>query len=108
MLLDKEVKRQMHMDDSRFECIKRMQEWFFSDVIILLDKVLADDEDDPEYSANTTYTRLELCLNFQNMFLNTQFKDISEFLFFCGYSEEDVSRFLKKCDNETQRYKGRL
>ena len=47
------------------ECIKYISDWYFADTVELLDLVLDDDIEDPQYSAITTLNRLWVYLQYK-------------------------------------------
>ena len=81
--------------------IKEIIGWFVSDTIELIDKVLDDDDNDPQYSAVTAVTRIQLYLTYKNE-LNTI--EISDFLLNSGYSNEDIEILKRKYDKELPEY----
>ena len=92
-------------------CIEEIVGWYTSDVFILLDNVLTDDMEEPEFSANTVYLRLKQIIKFQRLYsdsANLPFdineKDIHDYLLLNGYTHTDVELFQKKCRYENIRY----
>ena len=86
-------------------CIVKIEKWFESDAIILLDSVLTDDSVEPEYSANTAYLRLEMIVDFHKLYLGEVYRDVSDYLLKHGYTNEDVDLLNKKRIDEDQRKK---
>ena len=95
-----------HNNISVHECIERIEKWFLSDTFIFLDEVLTDDENDPEYSANTAYSRLQYIVDYHRLYLGDNVRDVEDFLLKNRYSKEDVDLLKQKCREETARYQG--
>ena len=87
-----------------FECIERIEKLFWYDTIVLLDCVLSDDSDTPEYSANTVYNRLEDVVEFQRLYFDEKIYTVSDLLIKNGYSTEDADLLDKKRFEEDRRY----
>lgn len=49
------------------DCIEDIVGWYTSDVFILLDNVLTDDMEEPEFSANTVCLRLKQIIYFRRL-----------------------------------------
>ena len=73
------------------ECIERIVGRYWSEAFILLDKVLSNDPNDPEYSANTVYHCLENVVTFQNLYYGEKIPNVADYLRNNGYSEEDIT-----------------
>ena len=86
------------------KCTCQIVRLFYYDSITLLDKVLSDNINDPEYSANTARNRLEMVLTYYNLKNENKICSIVEFLKQIGYSAEDISILQIKCERETQRH----
>lgn len=86
------------------KCTCQIVRLFYYDSITLLDKVLSDNIDDPEYSANTARNRLEMVLTYYNLKNENKISSIVELLKQIGYSAEDISILQVKCERETQRH----
>lgn len=65
----------------REECINTICNYFLSDTIELLDLVLFDDVEDPQYSAITTYNRFYYYLQYMKQ-SNMNDEDINVFFFY--------------------------
>ena len=65
--------------------------YFVSDTIELFDRVLDDDENDPQFSAVTTAKRIGLYLQYRKI-PDTK-NEISKFLLSSGYNQEDLKTF---------------
>lgn len=72
------------------QCIKDIAEWFINDSIEVLDNVLSDDLNDPQYSANTAYHRLELYLLFSSLENSDNLITVNDYLVDSGYSKADI------------------
>ena len=77
-------------DDKLSCCIEKIAEWFRNDTFRFIDLVLADDRDDPEYSANSAYHNLELVVEFQKLYYGVEYKDADDCLIKNGYSVEQI------------------
>ena len=87
------------------EILNHIIQWYFADTIELLDMVLDDDPDDPQYSAITTLNRLWVYQQYQNKAdKDHPCRDISSLLEKLGYSSEDVALFQKKAREEYKIY----
>ena len=82
-----------------------------SDVFILLDNVLTDDVEEPEFSANTVCLRLKQIIKFRKLWfgsaslpLEINEKDIQDYILSKGYSHDDVELLQKKCLFENIRH----
>lgn len=84
--------------------VTRIVEWFESDAIILLDRVLTDDPVEPEYSSNTAYNRLKLVVEFQNVYRGKAYSDVEDYLLTSGYTKKDVDLLNQKRAEEDARY----
>ncbi len=83
-------------------CIEKIEQWFRYDTISLLDCVLTDDENDPDYSAVTVYSRLEQVVKFQELYCDIKYKDVFDYLSQSNYSSEDVERFKQRILEENK------
>lgn len=83
--------------------IKKIVRLFYYDTIELLDDVLSDDSDDPEYSANAVYKRLQLVRSFHGLFYHCDVPSLDTILEQGGYKLDDILRFHKKCEAEKKR-----
>ena len=82
-------------------CIDRIVKTYFYNVITLLDCVLTDDLEDPQYSAITACNRLNEYLHYQEL-QGDQKKDALEFLGDLGYSQEDIDLLMAKVEKEKE------
>ena len=92
-------------------CIEDIVGWYTSDVFILLDNVLTDDVEEPEFSANTVCLRLKQIIKFRKLWfgsaslpLEINEKDIQDYILSKGYSHDDVELLQKKCLYENIRH----
>ena len=83
------------------ECVEKIVEWYIGDTIELLDLVLTDDLEDPQYSAITTCKRLNEYLLYQELRGN-QKKDLTELLMGSGYTQEDIDLLMVKKEQEKE------
>lgn len=87
------------------ECVEKIVKWYIGDTIELLDLVLTDDLEDPQYSAITTCKRLNEYLLYQELRGN-QKKDLTELLRESGYTQEDIDLLMVKKEQEKELIKG--
>ena len=91
------------------ECIQHISAWYFSDTIELLDLVLCDDEEDPQYSAITTMNRLWIYIQYQKKLnKDCEYDSVASLILKSGYSSEDVALFKKKVLEERDIYHGTI
>ena len=83
------------------ECVEKIVEWYIGDTIELLDLVLTDDLEDPQYSAITTCKRFNEYLLYQELRGN-QKKDLTELLMGSGYTQEDIDLLMVKKEQEKE------
>ncbi len=81
------------------DVINKILELFLSDTIELLDRVIDDDINDPQFSAIGTIERLNLYFKYFN--LDTS---INDFLLSSGYSSNDIEIFLDKYRAECKNF----
>ncbi len=98
-MLDKEKE-----DRELCDCIEKMEKLFLYDTITLLDCVLTDDPDDPEYSANMAYSRLETVMKFQSLYFGEKTNDVASFMLKEGYTQDDVDLFMANRMYEDRRH----
>ncbi len=88
-------------DEKRLSsCLKKIIKYFESETIILLDRVLADDEDNAEYSAVTCWKNLETLLEVKELYCKEPHMVISDYLLMLQYTEEEISILKKRKQNE--------
>ena len=97
------------MQDSIFNkdfklCIELIEKWFRYDTFIFLDCVLTDDENNPEYSANTVYKYFSQIVIFQNQYYGKNYKSVEDFLLANGYSIDDINLLKNKRISEDARH----
>ena len=87
------------------ECIEYISDWYFSDTVELLDLVLDDDSEDPQYSAITTLNRLWVYLQYKKKTDRSyECNSISDLFKKMGYTPEDIALFRKKAQEERKIY----
>lgn len=77
------------------DAINDIINWFEADTIAFIDKVLADDKINPEYSAITCNNRIIRLIQLEKN-INKKCKSVEEYLYNIGYNEEDIKNFLLK------------
>lgn len=85
-----------NVQEERADCIHNIAEWFVCDTITLLDCVLEDGEEDPQFSANTVYRRLEEVVRFRNLYGEASYESVADYLLKNRYSREDVDLLERK------------
>ena len=90
------------------KCVESMAKFFFSDTIELLDMVLEDDIEDPQYSAIIAVNRLWTYLQYKQM-TDEEFatKDVETLLSKLGYAQ-DVDLLRQKAREERKIYHGTI
>ena len=84
------------MDSKEFkECIEEIFKWFSSETFILLDSVLTDDKENPEFSANTVLANLENMVSFERLYYGREYDSISDYLLKNHYKQEDIDDLLR-------------
>ena len=92
--------------EDKDKLIKEIAEWFYIGTVTLLDKVLGDDLEDPQFSAETTLGRIKLWLSFKKEFYGEDIDtDAFEWMIQSGYTEEDVELFKWMIDDEHNKFK---
>ena len=84
------------------DIIERIIGYFVSDTIELFDRVLDDDENDPQFSSVTTAKRIGMYLQYRKI-PDTK-HEISRFLLNSGYNKEDLENFWDKYTKEFPDY----
>ena len=85
-------------------CIQYMCKWYLSDTIELLDLVLNDNDEDPQYSAITTLNRFWIYLEYQKKIGDCECNNVASFLEKIGYSINDIDLFREKVRAERDIY----
>jgi len=85
-------------------CIEEVFRMYEADTIILLDRVLTDDETEPELSANTVYRRLEQIVRFRSLYYGEKTESVDAFLSVCSYSRTDIDDLHRRMASEDRRY----
>ena len=87
------------------ECIKYISDWYFADTVELLDLVLDDDIEDPQYSAITTLNRLWVYLQYKKKSdMSYECDSVSSLFKKMGYTPDDIALFRKKAQEERKIY----
>ena len=84
------------MDDSLISIVNL----FESDTIELLDLVLNDSEEDPQYSAKSTINRINDLIQFYKIYCNKNIGTVRQYLKSAGYEEKDIDLLFKKQKEE--------
>ena len=86
----------IELDDNLISIIN----WFESDTIELLDLVLDDSEEDPQYSANSTIGRINDLMQFYKKYCNKNIGTVRQYLKRSGYEKKDVDLLFAKQKEE--------
>jgi len=86
------------------KCIESIEMGYWYDTLTLLDCVLTDDPVEPEYSANTVYSRLEEIVAFQNLYFKLKVSSVADLMQKNGYSNEDVELLMQRRIDEDKRH----
>ena len=93
-------------DKTQRMCLEQLANHFIHwDALDLLNRVLADNEKKPEYSAITASKLLELGRRFQILFYGRNIPDLASFLLQYGYDDSSVRRLYARCADEDRRYR---
>lgn len=91
------------------ECRDLMTKWFLSDTVELIDSVLNDDPEDPQYSAISTLNRLWTYCRYMELKGDKFACDgISALLDKLGYASKDIDLFREKCISEKNIYRSEI
>lgn len=90
-------------DEKMGECAERVFKLFTYDTQTLLDCVLADSVDDPQFSANTAYNRLSDLVIIENSFFGRNVSTVEDYLRSLGYDEQDIALLEQKRADEDRR-----
>lgn len=93
----------MMLSKDLLQCIEEIAKIYTYDTVTLLDYVLTDDEEDPQFSANTVYRRILTAIEFRKLYYGVEIS-VNDFIAGSGNSDEDISLFYKKCNSEAKRY----
>ena len=85
------------------ECISRIMNDYLFEIIELLDKVLYDDDNDPEYSANTLIRKINDYVLFHRMHYGKDLGGIEDFLQECGYPKDVKNKLYEKQKKELEK-----
>ena len=92
----------MDNENTIAHCVRQIVRLFYYDSITLLDNVLSEDTDEPEYSANTAYQRLAMVAAFYNLSNEAASITVETIMEESGYSSEDILRLQRKRANEAR------
>ena len=95
------------LNQQLWDCIERIERLYCDDTITLLDYVLTDNPDDPQYSANTAYHCLEEAVLFERLHFRSEIKSVKEYLLAKGYGKEDIELLKIKMGEEEYHQKWR-
>ena len=95
------------LNQQLWDCIERIERLYCDDTITLLDYVLTDNPDDPQYSANTAYHCLEEAVLFERLYFRSEIKSVKEYLLAKGYGKEDIELLKIKMGEEEYHQKWR-
>ena len=97
--------READVDMQRRICLEQLADHFIHwDALDLLDRVLADDEKEPEYSAITASKLLELGRQLQIALYGRRIPDPVSFLSLYGYDQSVARRLYQRCEDEEKRF----
>ena len=77
---------------------------FYSDTLTLLDLALSEDAEQPEHSANTVWSRLELVAAYQSGQTEAS-ASVPMLLKESGYLQEAIDTLIQLCEKEKERHK---
>ena len=83
-------------------CIKFIMQTFIVDTLILVNQVLQDSIEDPQFSARTVCHRLKQIIFFEKVYFDKNYKTIWKYLRYRGYTEKDITALKQKCITESQ------
>ncbi len=75
-------------------------DFFKNESIALLDLVLKDHPEEPEYSPKTAYRLLDLSRQYEVLYHGRNIPDVKALILGNGYSEKDYSLLMEKCSQE--------
>ena len=90
------------------QCLEYICDWYYSDTIELIDLVLCDDNNDPQYSAITALNRLWVYLQYKQQSQEEGFdkKDLFSLIEDAGYPEKVIEIIKQKARDELEAYTG--
>lgn len=80
---------------------------FEADTIKLIDQVLADDENDPEYSGVICSNRIVTLINVKQGY-REKYLTIEEYLWNIGYDKKDILLFIESMEKEKNKYESEI
>lgn len=90
--------------ESRATSIDEIVRLFFSDTLALLEQVLSEDAEQPEHSANTVWSRLELAAAYASEGKEVPLT-VPMLLRENGYPQEAVETLIAMCKREKERHR---
>lgn len=94
----------MELSNEELLLVQKIGAIFKYDALILLDCVLTDDTQNPEFSAKTVYDRLEKARLLENIIYSEKKESLSLWLISNGYSKDDICLLERKVELENNRY----
>lgn len=85
--------------------IEKILYWFEGDIIKLIDKVLSDNMEEPEYSAVTCNNKIVTLIKAKEDY-KEKYKSVEEYLEDIGYCEEDIKKFIGNRTRENKEFGG--
>ena len=85
------------------ECVKRVFKHLSYNASSLLDCILVDDSDDPQFSANTTYAMFRDVILFERYCCGKTYESVDDYLKNIGYSGADILLFAQRREEEKRR-----
>ena len=108
----KSQSKSIHRDDKNdlWQCIEKIVALYKEDTLSLLDCVFSNDPNDPHFSANMVYNRLENVILFERLHFSAVDTSVYDWLKANGYSHEAIELFKRKRleEDERKRKEGRL
>jgi hypothetical protein len=108
----KSQSKSVQRDDKNdlWQCIEKIVALYKEDTLSLLDCVFSNDPNDPHFSANMVYNRLENVILFERLHFSAVDTSVYDWLKANGYSHEAIELFKRKRleEDERKRKEGRL
>lgn len=93
-----------HSAESQETQIEEIARLFYSDTLALLDSVLSEDAEQPEHSANTVWSRLELAAAYRSGQAEAPV-EVPMLLKESGYPQEAIDTLIDLCTREKEHHK---
>lgn len=87
--------------------VAKVLNWAEEYLIRLVNNVLSDNINDPEYSAIICNNQIVLLIRLKQEY-NGKYQKVEEYLKDKGYSEEDIKKFIESRDKEAKEYGGTI